>query len=108
MPPSITKFTANASHIGRYQKFELTFYLDKTFPPNSFLPYYFFDPADPRGIDGIVVIANRLGGLRLLRRDPRQFQVHESVFRLALPQIKQISRASPVCFKPMRASARLS
>ncbi|MBI5669731.1 MAG: DUF5060 domain-containing protein [Chloroflexi bacterium] len=51
----VTSHSTNANQVGRYQKFEVTFQLTRAFPPDSFLPYYYYDPADPRGIDGITI-----------------------------------------------------
>lgn len=53
--PQVTSHTTNANQVGRYQKFEVTFQLNRVYPPDSFLPYYYYDPADARGVDGITI-----------------------------------------------------
>ncbi|HZQ07509.1 MAG TPA: hypothetical protein VFD70_13090, partial [Anaerolineae bacterium] len=57
-PPCITRLHPVAPSAGRYQKFEITFEITPTFPPNSFLPYYFYDPADALGRQGITMDAH--------------------------------------------------
>jgi hypothetical protein len=59
--PQVTTLSANATQVGRYQKFEVTFQISKTYPVDSFLPYYFYDPSDPRGVDGISIDAHFRG-----------------------------------------------
>ena len=70
--PNIRNLTTNSSQIGRFQKFEITFQISKTYPndgsTNSFLPYYYYDPNDtpsadpgrksPYGVEGITINAN--------------------------------------------------
>lgn len=63
--PGVTSLSANTTTVPRYSKFELTFAINKTYPADSRLPYYFYDPADtpaidpnrksPYGIDGITI-----------------------------------------------------
>lgn len=55
VPPSITRLHSVASSVGRSQKLEITFEITPLFPLDSFLPYYFYDPADPRGSQGITI-----------------------------------------------------
>ncbi|MBI5302373.1 MAG: DUF5060 domain-containing protein [Chloroflexi bacterium] len=66
--PSVTSLSTNGAQIGRYQKFEATFQISKTFPTTSFLPYYYYDATDtpasdpgrtsPYGVDGISIDAH--------------------------------------------------
>lgn len=53
--PQVTSIAASGTQVGRYQKFEVSFQINKSFPANSMLPYYYYDPSDPRGIDGITI-----------------------------------------------------
>ena len=63
--PTVTNFTPLSTSVGTFQKFEANFTISQTFPTDSLLPYYFYDPADnsatdpgrnsPYGIDGISV-----------------------------------------------------
>lgn len=53
--PRVVAMEVGGQKVGRYGKLELTFQLDRTFPPDSFLPYYFFDPLDARGCEGISI-----------------------------------------------------
>lgn len=55
--PRVTRVETNAREIGRFEKFEITFEIERAFPRDSFLPYYFFDADDARGIDGITIDA---------------------------------------------------
>ncbi len=63
---TVLSHSANASTIGKYKKFELTFQISRQFPAGSFLPYYYYDPSDtavitafptpgPVGADGITI-----------------------------------------------------
>lgn len=64
---TVTGFTAGDSSVSRYGKYEATFSISRQFPEGSFLPYYFYDPADtpqqypdrnsPYGVDGITIDA---------------------------------------------------
>ncbi len=64
----VSSVTRNATSVGKFQKFELTFQLSRTFPAGSFLPYYPYDPSDnptafpgrqsPYEVDGITVNAH--------------------------------------------------
>ncbi len=56
--PTITILNANATQIPRYQRMELTFQISKSYPANSWLPYYYYDPADSAGIEGITIDAH--------------------------------------------------
>jgi hypothetical protein len=47
--PRIVSITGEARATDRFQKLDVTFELDRTFPPDSHLPSYFFDPSDPVG-----------------------------------------------------------
>ncbi len=53
--PLVTSLTTSSQQAARYQKFEVTFQISKTYPADSMLPYYFYDPSDPKGIDGITI-----------------------------------------------------
>ena len=53
--PTVTSINGNAAQVGRYQKYELTFQISKSYPAGSFLPYYFYDAADSVGINGISI-----------------------------------------------------
>ncbi|MCB9457675.1 MAG: PQQ-binding-like beta-propeller repeat protein [Anaerolineaceae bacterium] len=53
--PQVTSLAANAAQVGRYEKYEVTFQINKSYPANSMLPYYYYDPSDPRGVDGITI-----------------------------------------------------
>ncbi|MBD3321969.1 MAG: DUF5060 domain-containing protein, partial [Chitinivibrionales bacterium] len=54
--------------VGIYKKFEIDFDISRSFPRNSFLPYYYYDPLDtpqndpsrnsPYGVDGITIDAH--------------------------------------------------
>lgn len=55
--PRITELAANTDQVAQYQRFELTFQIDRTFPVDSFLPYYYYDPTDPVGVNGITIDA---------------------------------------------------
>lgn len=64
---TVTGHSVNASSVGRYQKFEITFQISRSFPADSFLPYYYYDANDtparfpgrnsPYGVDGITINA---------------------------------------------------
>jgi len=54
----VTSLNASATSVGRYLKFETTFQLNKAFPAGSMLPYYYYDPADAQGINGISIDAH--------------------------------------------------
>lgn len=66
--PSVTSVTPASAQVGRYQKYEATIIINKAFPAGSFLPYYYYDPADtpasdpgrtsPYGVDGISIDAH--------------------------------------------------
>lgn len=65
--PQVTSHQTNTTSVGRYNKFEVTFQINKTTWSNPFLPYYYYDPADnpsqanyagrtsPYGVDGITI-----------------------------------------------------
>ncbi|MCB9454221.1 MAG: PQQ-binding-like beta-propeller repeat protein [Anaerolineaceae bacterium] len=53
--PQVTAIAANAGQVGRYDKYEVTFQISKSYPADSMLPYYYYDPSDSRGIDGITI-----------------------------------------------------
>jgi hypothetical protein len=55
--PRIVSITGEARATDRFQKLDVTFELDRTFPPDSHLPYYFFDPSDPVGKHAVSVDA---------------------------------------------------
>src|SRR5690606_9186724 len=50
--------TPASQQVGQYLKFEVNFQISKTYPADSFLPYYYYDPADTRGVDGIIIDAH--------------------------------------------------
>lgn len=66
--PTVTQLSESADQVGQYKKFEITFQISKSFPADSFLPYYFYDPSDtpssdpnrnsPYGVDGISIDAH--------------------------------------------------
>lgn len=66
--PSVTSINNSGTNVGRYNKFELTFQVSRSFSANSFLPYYYYDPSDtpssslnrtsPYGVDGITIDAH--------------------------------------------------
>ncbi|HEX2905480.1 MAG TPA: hypothetical protein VHO69_01365 [Phototrophicaceae bacterium] len=51
----VTSHATNTNSVGRYQKFEVTFQINRTYTPDSFLPYYYYDPADTQGVNGITI-----------------------------------------------------
>lgn len=67
--PQVTNLSTNPSEsvpVGKFNKFEVTFQINKTYPADSMLPYYYYDPTDnsiidallrksPRGVDGITI-----------------------------------------------------
>lgn len=74
---TVTSFSTNSTQVGRYQKFEATFQISRTYPAQqlgnndpieSFLPYYYYDANDtpsqdpgrvsPYGVDGITINAH--------------------------------------------------
>ncbi|MBZ0297214.1 MAG: PQQ-binding-like beta-propeller repeat protein [Anaerolineae bacterium] len=55
LTPQVASLTANAAEVGRYTKFEATFEISRTYSPESMLPYYYYDPNDPVGADGITI-----------------------------------------------------
>lgn len=67
-PHSVSKLTPSSDSVGRYQKFELSFQLSRSFAADSLLPYYYYDPLDtsandpgrnsPYAADGISVDAH--------------------------------------------------
>jgi hypothetical protein len=64
---TVTSFSVSSNSVGEYLKFEATFTISKTYPADSFLPYYYYDPSDtptaypgrnsPYGVDGITINA---------------------------------------------------
>lgn len=66
--PTVTSLTPSNTSIGTFEKFEASFQISKSYPTNSFLPYYYFDSSDtpsrdpnrasPYGIDGITINAH--------------------------------------------------
>lgn len=75
--PQVTDLQVNANSVGRYQKFEATFHINKSFTSTDknstsyqFLPYYYYDPSDtpatgnhtwrnsPYGENGITIDAH--------------------------------------------------
>jgi hypothetical protein len=59
--PQVTTLAAASTQVGQYQKFEATFQISKVFPADSIQPYYFYDPSDPQGINGISIDAHFRG-----------------------------------------------
>ena len=65
--PTVTSFSTMSDSVGEYLRFEATFSISKTYPADSFLPYYYYDPSDtptaypgrnsPYGEDGITINA---------------------------------------------------
>jgi hypothetical protein len=53
--PQVTTLAAASTQVGQYQKFEATFQISKAFPADSIQPYYFYDPSDPQGVNGISI-----------------------------------------------------
>jgi len=56
--PTVTSMSASNTQIPRYQRFELTFQISKSYPLTSWLPYYYYDPSDPAGVEGITIDAH--------------------------------------------------
>lgn len=62
---SVTTVKSSPATVSKLAKYELSFTLSRTFPADSFLPYYYYDAADtpaafpgrtsPYGVDGITV-----------------------------------------------------
>ena len=62
---TVTSFSTNTNSVPKFSKFEATFQISRTFPANSFLPYYYYDSSDtpasdpnrtsPYGVDGITI-----------------------------------------------------
>ncbi|HUN05867.1 MAG TPA: DUF5060 domain-containing protein [Aggregatilineales bacterium] len=53
--PQVTTIGTNTNLVGRYLKLEVTFQINRTYTPDSWLPYYYYDPADPNGVNGITI-----------------------------------------------------
>ncbi len=53
--PLVTTIAASASQVGRYQRYEVNFQISKSFPADSMLPYYYYDPSDTVGVNGITI-----------------------------------------------------
>lgn len=55
--PQVTTLTSSTTQVPQYQRMEVTFQLNKIFPVDLWLPYYYYDPSDPVGVNGITIDA---------------------------------------------------